>query len=70
MIAESLARVEVGTAIGELAEGVSQTPIQEDMNRQLKRLKLDKYKTAMANDLVLDLRENRRVSSEEAAFWI
>lgn len=68
VIAESLARVEVGTAIGELAEGVSQTPIQEDMNRQLKRLKLDKYKTAVANDLVLDLRENRRVSSEEAAF--
>ncbi len=68
VIAESLARIEVGTAIGELAEGVSQTPIQEDMNRQLRRLKLDKYKTAVANDLVLDLRENRRVSSEEAAF--
>lgn len=68
VVAESLARIEVGTAIGELAEGVSQTPIQEDMNRQLKRLKLDKYKTAVANDLVLDLRENRRVSSEEAAY--
>lgn len=68
VIAESLARAEVGTAIGELAEGVSQTPIQDDMNRQLKRLKLDKYKTAVASDLVLDLRENRRVSSEEAAF--
>ncbi|MDR0271126.1 DUF5682 family protein, partial [Paenibacillus sp.] len=68
VIAESLALTEVGTAIGELAEGVSQTPIQDDMNRQLKRLKLDKYKTAVASDLVLDLRENRRVSSEEAAY--
>ncbi|MWV42135.1 hypothetical protein GRF59_00695 [Paenibacillus sp. HJL G12] len=68
VIAESLARIEVGTAIGALAEGVSQTPIQEDMNRQMKRLKLEKYKTAVASDLVLDLRENRRVSSEEAAY--
>ncbi|MCJ8014252.1 DUF5682 family protein [Paenibacillus sp. KQZ6P-2] len=68
VIAESLARTEVGTAIGSLAEGVSQTPIQDDMNRQLKRLKLEKYKTAVASDLVLDLRENRRVSSEEAAY--
>ncbi|WP_136606036.1 DUF5682 family protein [Paenibacillus dokdonensis] len=68
VIAESLAKTEVGTAIGELAEGVSQTPIQEDMNRQLKRLKLDKYKAAVASDLILDLRENRRVSSEEAAY--
>ncbi|MEC0242870.1 DUF5682 family protein [Paenibacillus dokdonensis] len=68
VIAESLARTEVGTAIGELAEGVSQTPIQDDMNRQLKRLKLNKYKSAVASDLILDLRENRRVSSEEAAY--
>ncbi|MGN7357182.1 DUF5682 family protein [Paenibacillus sp. SAF-054] len=68
VVAESLARIEVGTAIGALAEGVSQTPIQDDMNRQLKRLKLDKYKTSVANDMVLDLRENRRVSSEEAAY--
>lgn len=68
VVAESLARTEVGTAIGSLAEGVSQTPIQDDVNRQLKRLKLEKYKTAVATDLALDLRENRRVSSKEAAF--
>ncbi|GIP12384.1 hypothetical protein J1TS5_45540 [Paenibacillus macerans] len=68
VVAESLARTEVGTAIGALAEGVSQTPIQDDVNRQLKRLKLEKYKTAVAQDLVLDLRENRRVNSEEAAY--
>lgn len=68
VVAEALARTEVGTAIGALAEGVSQTPIQDDVARQLKRLKLEKYKTAVAQDLALDLRENRRVSSEEAAF--
>lgn len=67
-IAEPLARVDVGTAIGSLAEGVSQTPIQDDLNRLLKRYKLEKYKSAVASDLALDLRENRRVSSEEAAY--
>lgn len=68
VIAEALARTDIGTAIGELAEGISQTPIQDDLNRQLKRLKLEKYKTPVANVLELDLRENRRVSSEEATF--
>ncbi|WP_409342772.1 DUF5682 family protein [Paenibacillus sp. MBLB4367] len=67
-ISEALARTDVGTAIGSLPEGVSQTPIQDDLNRHLKRLKLDKYKSAVAADLELDLRENRRVKSEEAAF--
>ncbi|KQO17912.1 DUF5682 family protein [Paenibacillus sp. Leaf72] len=67
-VAEALARVDVGTAIGRLAEGVSQTPIQDDLNRQLKRLKLEKYKTTVASTLTLDLRENRRVASVEAAF--
>ncbi|CAM4515771.1 DUF5682 family protein [Paenibacillus typhae] len=67
-IAEPLARVDVGTAIGYLPEGVSQTPIQDDLNRLLKQYKLEKYKSAVASDLQLDLRENRRVSSEQAAF--
>lgn len=65
--AEALARLDIGTAIGRLAEGVSQTPVQDDFNRQLTRLKLTKYKTAVAAGLTLDLRENRRVSSGEAA---
>ncbi|OWA35895.1 hypothetical protein B9G55_08390 [Saccharibacillus sp. O16] len=68
VVAEALARVDIGTDIGSLAEGVSQTPLQDDLNRELKRLKLTKYKTAVANDLSLDLRENRRVSSQEAAY--
>ncbi|TCZ80728.1 hypothetical protein E0485_00045 [Paenibacillus albiflavus] len=68
VIAEALVRVDVGTAIGSLAEGVSQTPIQDDLNRLLKQLKLEKYKTTVATDLSLDLRENRRVTSEESAF--
>ncbi|MEF7437841.1 DUF5682 family protein [Paenibacillus lautus] len=68
VVAEELARTDIGTAIGELAEGVSQTPIQDDLNRQLKRLKLEKYKSVVANDVILDLRENRRVASKESAY--
>ncbi|NQX43946.1 hypothetical protein HQN87_01275 [Paenibacillus tritici] len=68
VIADSLARIDVGTNIGSLADGVSQTPIQDDLNRLLKRYKLEKYKSTVASDLALDLRENRRVTSSEAAY--
>lgn len=68
VIAESLAQINVGTTIGQLAEGVSQTPIQDDLNRLLQQFKLTKYKTTIAQDLMLDLRENRRVQSKESAF--
>ncbi|MNJ31123.1 hypothetical protein D3C77_257490 [compost metagenome] len=68
VVAESLAHLDVGTAIGELAEGVSQTPLQDDLNRLFKELKLDKYKTTVATNLDLDLRENRRVSSVHLAY--
>ncbi|CAN5453552.1 DUF5682 family protein [soil metagenome] len=67
-ISEALARVDIGTAIGELPKGVSQTSIQEDFERRLHELKLEKYRTAVAKDLTLDLRENRRVKSADAAF--
>ena len=68
VIRESLLRVEVGTAIGSLAKGVSQTSIQDDFYRELSRLKLDQFKSSVKRDLDLDLRENRRVKSQEAAF--
>ncbi len=67
-VSESLARVEVGTAIGQLPKGVSKTSIQADFDRELARLKLEKYRTSVRQDLGLDLRENRRVKTEEAAF--
>lgn len=68
VVRESLARVEVGTEIGSLAKGVSQTSIQDDFNREIDRLKLESWKTSVKHDLELDLRENRRVKSHEAAF--
>jgi len=68
VVRESLLRVEVGTAIGALAKGVSQTSIQDDFYRELSRLKLEQFKTGVKRDLDLDLRENRRVKTAEAAF--
>lgn len=67
-ISEALSQVDVGTAIGELPKGVSQTSIQSDFERALELLKLEKYKTTVKQELTLDLRENRRAKSEEAAF--
>jgi len=67
-VAEALNRIDIGTAIGSLPEGISQTPVQEDMARELKRLKLTNYKSAVSQEITLDLRENRTVKSEEAAF--
>src|SRR5579884_89434 len=66
-VKESLAHVDVGTVIGQLPRGVSQTSIQADFDRELERLRLEKYRTAVQQELELDLRENRRVKSEEAA---
>ncbi|MBM7703593.1 DUF5682 family protein [Priestia iocasae] len=68
VIAEACAKVETGTNIGFLPDGVSQTPIQDDFYRQIKQLKLEKYRKDVKQTLQLDLRENRRVKGEEAAF--
>ncbi|MDR3303189.1 MAG: DUF5682 family protein [Treponema sp.] len=62
------AELDVGIHVGSLPAGVSRTAIQDDFYRQLKTLKLEAYKQPVAQDLELDLRENRRVKSEEAAF--
>ncbi len=67
-VAEAINMVDISTVIGRLPEGVSQTPVQEDMNQELKRLKLVNYKTAVSRDLSLDLRENLKVKTKEAAF--
>ena len=68
VIAEAVADTEIGTAIGALPKGVSRTSIQDNFYYHLKDLKLEKYQTTVASNLELDLRENRRVKSEAAAF--
>ncbi len=67
-ISDALSRVDVGTAIGELPRGVSRTSIQFDFDREMDRLKLEKFKTTVKQELVLDLREDRRAKTTESAF--
>ncbi|MDR2940070.1 MAG: DUF5682 family protein [Clostridiales bacterium] len=67
-LATAFALSDIGVAFGYLPEGISQTPVQDDMNRELKRLKLEKYKSTISQKLDLDLRGNLKVKSEEAAF--
>jgi hypothetical protein len=67
-IAGAAARVEIGAAVGTLPEGAARTSIQDDFYRELGHLKLGRYRTAVASELDLDLREDRRVKSGESAF--
>lgn len=67
-ISLAVADTEIGTGIGSLPEGVSQTSIQSDFNRWLKELRLEKYKSVTAQELSLDLREKLTVKSERSAF--
>jgi hypothetical protein len=67
-IAESFAALDVGTRVGSLPQGVSRTPIQDDLYRQLKVLLLEKYRSPVAQTIDLDIRENRRAKSEATAF--
>lgn len=62
------ASVEIGTKIGSLPEGTVSTSVQSDFNRQIKELKLERFRKATAEQLELDLRENLRVKSEKSAF--
>lgn len=67
-ISMACADTEIGTKIGKLPEGTVCTSLQEDFKRQLKELKMEKYFSAVLEELELDLRENLRVKSEKSAF--
>lgn len=67
-ISLACADTEIGVKIGSLPEGTVCTSVQEDFVRQLKELKLEKYRKASAEKISLDLRENIRVKSEKSAF--
>ncbi|MCI8422324.1 MAG: hypothetical protein HFF50_02160 [Lawsonibacter sp.] len=66
-LALAAADTEIGTKIGFLPQGVSRTSIQEDFYRQMKELRLEKFRTAQAQPLDLDLREKLTVKSQQAA---
>ncbi|MCI9353074.1 MAG: hypothetical protein HFF58_07480 [Lawsonibacter sp.] len=66
-LALAAADTEIGKTIGFLPEGVARTSVQEDFYRQLKELRLEKFRTAETQRLDLDLREKLNVKSEAAA---
>lgn len=67
-IALAVADTEIGTRIGSLPQGVSQTSIQTDFYQKLEDLRLEKYKSMVAEELPLDLREKLTVRTKKAAF--
>ncbi len=67
-IALAAAATEIGTVTGSLPQGVSRTSLQDDFYRNLRDLKLEKYRSEVAESISLDLRENLNVKSEAAAF--
>lgn len=67
-IALAAAATEIGTVTGSLPQGVSRTSLQDDFYRNLRDLKLEKYRSEVAESISLDLRENLSVKSEAAAF--
>ena len=66
-LALAAADTEIGKKIGFLPQGVARTSVQEDFYRQLKELRLEKFRTAELQRLDLDLREKLNVKSEGAA---
>lgn len=67
-LAVGFADTQIGITIGYLPEGVARTSVQEDFYRQLRKLKLDRFRTAELQRLDLDLREKLTVKSQDAAF--
>lgn len=67
-LAVAFADTEIGKTIGYLPEGVARTSVQEDFYRQIKKLKLDRFRTVELQRLDLDLREKLTVKSSDAAF--
>lgn len=67
-LAVAFADTEIGRTIGYLPEGVARTSIQEDFYRQIKKLKLERFRTAELQRLDLDLREKLTVQSKDAGF--
>lgn len=53
--------------LGFIPEGVSRTSVQEDFYRQLRELRLEKYRGLEGQQLDLDLRERLQVKNQQAA---
>lgn len=66
-LAVAAADTEIGTRVGFIPEGVSRTSVQEDFYRQLRELRLEKYRGVEQRQLDLDLRERLNVKDTQAA---
>lgn len=64
----AVADTEIGTRIGSLPQGISRTSVQADFYQKLKELHLERYRSAAAQELALDLREKLTVKSKKSAF--
>ena len=60
--------LEIGDRVGALPENSLRTSIQEDFERQMKLLNLQRFKLNRDQDLSLDLRENTRAKTDDSAF--
>lgn len=67
-VADAMHKIDIGNEIGALPPGVGQTSIQDDFQREMLRLRLEKFRTTDRQELQLDLRENRRAGSEKTAY--
>lgn len=67
-IEKALREVEIGVSIGALPPGVSKTALQDDFHQTVQNLGLGKYLEDKDATLELDLREDRRAKTAEAAF--
>lgn len=68
VIAGPLQNIEIGSAVGRLPKGTLRTSTQDDFYRLMDELYLEKFQTEKAQELVLDLRENRDAKGKDAAF--
>ena len=66
-LAAAVAATEIGTRVGFIPEGVSRTSVQEDFYRQLRDLRLERFRGVEEQQLDLDLRERLHVKSAQAA---
>ena len=68
LLKECMDELEVGNLFGQLAPNSLKTSIQEDFERNMKVLNLERFRQNFIQDLKLDLRENLNAKSTKSAF--
>jgi hypothetical protein len=67
VIDSALPELTIGSTVGKLPPGISRSPLADDFEYQLGKLRLDTYRTDQHKHLELDLREDRSAETEEGA---